>query len=53
LKLEPAGGGTTVHLAEYGFGEGGKWDESFAYFQKAWAMVLDNLEKYCAERPGR
>ena len=39
---------TRVRLAHYGFRKGGKWDESFAYFQKAWAGVLSNLAKYCA-----
>jgi len=50
LRFQPSpSGGTDVALGYYGSREGGKWDESFAYFQKAWAGVLGNLEKYCAD----
>ncbi|HVP42289.1 MAG TPA: SRPBCC domain-containing protein [Terriglobales bacterium] len=53
LHFQPAqAGGTDVQLGYYGSREGGKWDESFAYFQKAWAKVLGNLEQYCAETAG-
>jgi len=54
LQFQPADpGGTTVRLGYYGSREGGKWDESFAYFQKAWSKVLDNLETYCRNPEGR
>lgn len=50
LKFRPAAsGGTELEFGYYGSGEGAKWDESFAYFQKAWTGVMANLEKYCAE----
>lgn len=34
------GGRTRVTLTHSGWGEGGEWDEAFAYFQRAWRDVV-------------
>ncbi|HBS29814.1 MAG TPA: hypothetical protein DEB06_10290 [Phycisphaerales bacterium] len=39
-----AAGGTAVTLIHLGFGEGAAWDESFAYFEKAWEFVLGRMK---------
>jgi len=36
---------TRVRLHHTGWGEGGEWDKAFAYFDRAWAAVLTNLQK--------
>ena len=36
---------TRITLAHHGFGNGEKWDESYAYFEHAWAYVLAQLTK--------
>jgi len=36
---------TRVTLHHTGWGEGGQWDQAFAYFDRAWGNVLDNLKK--------
>ncbi len=36
---------TRVTLTHVGWGEGGEWDEAYAYFDKAWDGVLANLRK--------
>jgi len=36
---------TRVTLHHTGWGSGGQWDESFAYFDRAWGFVLGNLKK--------
>ncbi len=36
---------TRVTLHHTGWGEGGEWDKSFTYFERAWGNVLDNLKK--------
>jgi len=39
-----ADGRTRVRLVHSGWGEGGQWDEAFAYFTRAWSkMVLPRL----------
>jgi uncharacterized protein YndB with AHSA1/START domain len=46
ITFEPIGNDssrTRVRLAHYGFRHGGKWDESFAFFERAWAGVLKSL----------
>ncbi len=49
LSFDPLGnGGTLVRLAHYGFQHGDPWDAAFAYFQKAWAGVLEELSRQCA-----
>jgi len=42
---------TEVRLTHSGWGDGGQWDQSFAYFDTAWGKVLANLEKRFAEGP--
>jgi uncharacterized protein YndB with AHSA1/START domain len=34
-----------VSVHHTGWGEGGQWDKSYAYFERAWANVLANLQK--------
>jgi len=36
---------TQVTLHHTGWGEGGQWDQAYAYFEKAWGSVLGNLKK--------
>lgn len=36
---------TRVSLHHTGWGEGGEWDQAFAYFDRAWGNVLANLKK--------
>ncbi len=36
---------TRVSLHHTGWGEGGEWDKTFAYFDRAWDNVLANLKK--------
>jgi uncharacterized protein YndB with AHSA1/START domain len=39
------GKSTRVTLHHTGWGEGGEWDQAYAYFDKAWGAVLGNLKK--------
>ena len=49
LRFEPlTNGGTFLRFAHYGFQHGAKWEEAFAYFQTAWAKVLEQLARQCA-----
>jgi len=36
---------TKVTLHHTGWGDGGEWDQTYAYFDRAWAAVLGNLKK--------
>ena len=36
---------TEVTLHHLGWGEGEKWDATYAYFDRAWGNVLANLKK--------
>lgn len=36
---------TRVTLHHTGWGEGGQWDQAYAYFDRAWGNVLANLKK--------
>lgn len=36
---------TRVTLTHVGWGDGGEWDQAYAYFDKAWGNVLANLRK--------
>jgi len=36
---------TRVSLYHTGWGDGGQWDKSYAYFDRAWGNVLANLQK--------
>lgn len=48
LRLRPDADdeGTRVELTQLGWGDGGQWDEAFAYFDAAWARVLARLVAY-------
>jgi uncharacterized protein YndB with AHSA1/START domain len=39
------GKSTRVTLHHTGWGDGGEWDKSYAYFDRAWPIVLGNLKK--------
>ena len=52
VRLAPAGEGETlVRLTHTGWGDGGEWDQAYAYFDRAWGSVLEALRKRFAERP--
>ena len=36
---------TRVTLHHTGWGDGGEWDQAYAYFDRAWGNVLGNLKK--------
>ncbi len=36
---------TRVTLHHTGWGDGGEWDKTFDYFERAWPQVLGNLKK--------
>jgi len=36
---------TRVTLHHVGWGDGGEWDKAYAYFDRAWGVVLGNLKK--------
>ena len=42
---------TEVTLRQVGWGEGEKWNQTYAYFDRAWGNVLANLQKRFAEGP--
>lgn len=39
------GRSTRVTLHQVGWGDGGEWDKTFVYFDRAWGNVLGNLKK--------
>jgi uncharacterized protein YndB with AHSA1/START domain len=39
------GKSTRVTLHHTGWGSGGEWDQTYAYFDRAWGYVLGNLKK--------
>ena len=46
VRLEPVDAGhTRVRLHHTGWGDGGEWDKAYAYFDRAWSGVIDNLKK--------
>jgi uncharacterized protein YndB with AHSA1/START domain len=46
VRFIPLGEKTTrVTLHHTGWGEGGEWDQAYAYFDRAWVSVLSNLRK--------
>jgi uncharacterized protein YndB with AHSA1/START domain len=52
VRLEPMGETETrVRLTHTGWGDGGQWDQTHAYFDRAWGNVLANLQKRFAEGP--
>jgi uncharacterized protein YndB with AHSA1/START domain len=50
LSFSGAGEGRTrVTFAHYGFRRGGPWDRSYAFFERAWKRVLDQLVAACRD----
>lgn len=46
VRLEPVDAAhTRVRLHHTGWGEGGQWDQAYAYFDRAWPRVLANLRQ--------
>jgi uncharacterized protein YndB with AHSA1/START domain len=46
VRLADVDGKTTrVHLHHTGWGDGGEWDQTYTYFDRAWGNVLGNLKK--------
>ena len=46
VRLAPVDGQSTrVSLHHTGWGDGGEWDKTFVYFDRAWGNVLGNLKK--------
>lgn len=46
LRFEPLNKKETrISLHHTGWGESDEWDKAFAYFERAWPSVLDNLKK--------
>lgn len=46
VRLAPVDANATrVTLHHTGWGEGGQWDQTYAYFDRAWGNVLGNLKK--------
>ena len=44
VRFEPVDAGhTRVRLHHTGWGDGGQWDQAYAYFDRAWTGVLGNL----------
>ena len=43
--------GTRVTRTHVGWGEGGEWDAAYAYFDRAWDLVLSRLVRSLAEGP--
>jgi hypothetical protein len=39
---------TRVQLVHYGFKDDALWEESYRWFERAWAAVLAEMEKQCA-----
>ncbi|HEX5864766.1 MAG TPA: SRPBCC domain-containing protein [Casimicrobiaceae bacterium] len=52
LEFAPLAGDrlrTRVQLTHYGFKDDALWEESYRWFSRAWAGVLAQLDKYCAD----
>jgi hypothetical protein len=46
VRFEPLGEKLTrVTLHHTGWGDGGEWDATYTYFDRAWSFVLGNLKK--------
>jgi len=46
VRLFPVDASSTrVTLHQTGWGNGGEWDKTYAYFDRAWGVVLGNLKK--------
>jgi uncharacterized protein YndB with AHSA1/START domain len=45
VRFEPVDeANTRVTLHHVGWGDGGEWDKTYAYFDRAWSFVLGNLK---------
>ena len=54
VRLAPIDAGTTrVTLHHTGWGEGGEWDKAYAYFDRAWPVILGKLKGEHRQRPVR
>ncbi len=52
VLLEPvADGQTQVALCQTGWQEGGEWEQGYAYFDRAWSVVLERLAARFAQGP--
>lgn len=52
VRLKSAGEKQTgVTLHHVGWGDGGKWDEAYHYFDRAWGNVMANLQKRFTDGP--
>jgi uncharacterized protein YndB with AHSA1/START domain len=52
VRFFPLDGATTrITLHHVGWGEGGEWDKTYAYFDKAWGTVLGNLQQRFEKGP--
>jgi len=52
VRMQPQGDGETlVRLTHVGWGDGGQWDQTYTYFDRAWGNVLKNLEKRFTDGP--
>ncbi len=50
VRMKPLGEKETeVTLYHGGWGDGGQWDQAYAYFDRAWGNVLVNLQQRHAE----
>jgi uncharacterized protein YndB with AHSA1/START domain len=50
VRFKPVGDTETeVTLHHGGWGDGGQWDQAYAYFERAWGSVLANLQKRFVE----
>jgi len=45
----PTNDGTEVHILHTGWRETEEWKKAFEWFERAWTMVLSELEKYVNE----
>ena len=52
VRMQPEGASETrVRLTHAGWGDGGEWDQAYAYFDRAWGNVLANLQKRFTDGP--
>ncbi len=52
VRFEPLGDRLTrITLHHTGWGDGGEWDQAYAYFERAWGGVLGNLKKRFEQGP--
>jgi uncharacterized protein YndB with AHSA1/START domain len=52
VRFEPVSATSTkVTIHHVGWGDGGEWDKSYAYFDRAWGFVLGNLKSRFEKGP--